>query len=142
MKNSILTTAFSWLRGANTTGATGNQDHLTDQYRSKLPGLPTPAVYTTAEVDQEVQRASFIQGQVELGKLFHQNRRLTIQGLEALDQLTTETALEYSDKSLEISNRRAKAQGKLMTNTVAQQINDSRVNARRAAFAQGLKNAE
>jgi hypothetical protein len=134
----LIKSAFGWLTGINQTGIGGNSDNLSDVYRAAMSRLGSPGVYTTQEVKDATARAAWSQAQVDLGRMFHENQRLAIKNLGELDKLTTETATLYSDTSVAISDRRTKAQEKLLTNEVRTQINDTRINSLKKHYAQGL----
>jgi hypothetical protein len=135
----IIKSAFTWLAGSHSTGITGTTDHLTDNYRKTLATLVTPNQYTTENVRQATARAAWSGTQVYLAKLFHDAQRQTIENLGELDSLTTRTAQLYSDTAVEISDRRSKAQEKILVNEVRGQLNDTRLNALKQHMAQGLK---
>lgn len=136
---SIIKSAFGWLVGTHNPGIAGTSDSLTTQYRNYFPKLETPQIYTTSVVDQEVAQAATLETQAKLAQIYHKARGTSIKSLNTLDRLSTETAILYSDISLEVSGRTAKAQEKLLPQAVEIQLNNTRTNAFKRAYAQGLK---
>lgn len=136
---SIIKSAFGWLVGSHNTSLTGTSDTLNSQYRNYFPRLETPKVFTTEAVDREVSQAAVLETQAKLAQIFHRARGTSIKSLNTLDRLSTESAIIYSDTALEVSGRTAKAQEKLLPQAVEIQLNNTRTNAFKRAYAQGLK---
>jgi hypothetical protein len=114
-------------------------DNLTDIYKDSFGVFVTPGVYTTELTEKEVSRAALLKSQAELAKVFHGARRESIKYLGELDSQVTETAVALSDKAVSISDQRARAQERILPNQVKIQINNTRVNAMKSAYAQGLR---
>ena len=136
---SIIKSAFGLLVGSHNTGLSDTSDILNSQYRNFFPRLETPKIFTTEAVDREVSQAAILETQANLARIFHKARGTSIKSLNTLDRLSTETAILYSDTSLEVSGRTAKAQEKLLPQAVEIQLNNTRTNAFKRAYAQGLK---
>jgi len=135
----LITSAFNWLAGTHNTGLNTNTDQLTDTYRELLSRARVPSTYTSKEVQQAARESGIIEAQVSLAKVWHGHRQKTIKGLDELDSLTTKTATLFSDTAERISDRRSEAQETILLNEAKVQVVNSRLNALKGAYAEGLK---